>query len=208
MTEIIDRKPENKKKGMTKLQTFLAVIAFIAVFGFIYIINHNPNAKKDMVVINVGGIDIIPGETKIADFLEAGFELGLNYKENIIDETQPMEKDSYVPLIVLTKDQKSYGTIAIGNDSGKEAPISKGIILSIAVYDSNENADNVTADQVAIKNMTEEGLIEAYGEPDSREEDTDMGGSKLEWENKGYYFTVNIGEDQKIQRIDCSQGHY
>lgn len=206
MTEIIDKAPEKKK--MSKLQIILLTVLFVVATGVLYVINHNPNAKKDMVVINIGGIDILSGETKIADFLDAGFELGLNYAENIIDVTQTMEKDSYVPQIVLTKDQKPYGYLSLGNDTGKEAPISESIILSVSIYDSDENAAAATADETAMKDITEEGLIEAYGEPDSREEDTEQGGTTLKWENKGYYFSVNIAENGTVHNLSCSQGHY
>lgn len=208
MTEIIDRKPTGSKDSMTGRQIILFTVIFLAASGIVYMITHNPNAKKDMVVVNVCGIDIITGETKVSDFLDAGFELAVNYPENIIDETQKMEKNSYVPLIVLSKDQKSYGTITLGNDSGKEALISEGVILKFSVHNSDENAADVTVDKLAMKNMTEDGLIKAYGEADTREKNTNIGGTDLEWENKGYYFTANIGEDGKVHMLRCAAGHY
>lgn len=208
MTEIIDRSPLKGKRRMTRGQMILSTVIFLAGCGIIYMITHNPNAKKDMVVVNVGGIDIVPGKTKAADFLEAGFELAQNQPENIIDETQKIDKDSYVPLIVLSKNQKKYGTITVGNDSGRAASLSEGIILNISVNDMDENAADVTADKTAIKDMTEENLIKAYGEPDTREEDPYIGGTDLEWEKKGYYFTANIGEDGKVQFIRSVYGHY
>lgn len=208
MPEIIDRKPEGKKSGMTTPQMILSVVIFVVACVVIYMITHNPNEKKDMVVINVGGIDIIPGETKVADFLEDGFELAQDMKGSTIDETQKMKKDSYVSLIFLIKDQKEYGTISVGNDTGKEAPISQGTILSIRVGDSDEDGENVTADKIAMKDLSEEALIEAYGQPDSSEEAEYIGGTDLEWENKGYYFTANIGEDGKVQMLHSAYGHY
>lgn len=206
MVEIIDRAPEGRK--MSKPQIILLTVLFLAVFGVIYVMNHNPNAKKDMVVINVGGIDILPGETKITEFLEAGFDLGLNQPKNILDESEKMEKNSYIPLIVLSKGGKSYGTMSLGNATGKEAPLSDSIILKFSVYTSDENSAEVTADGIAMKELTKESLIEAYGEADDSEENTYIGGTDFDWENKGYYFSVNIGEDGKVHSLSSSQKHY
>lgn len=207
MTEIIDRKPEGKK-NMTGKQAIIALIIFLAVGGVVYVINHNPNAKKDMVVMNVGGIEIIPGKTAVSEFLDAGYGLALYYAENTLDENEILEKESYVSMVALTKDGKSYASISVGNDTGKDAPLSQGIILSVAVTDIEESASAVTADRVAMKDLTEEKLFEMYGEPDTREADTNYGGTKLEWENKGYYFTVNISDDGKVARISSAEGHY
>lgn len=207
MTEIIDRKPEGKK-NMSGKQAIIALIIFLAVGGVVYVINHNPNAKKDMVVMNVGGIEIIPGKTAVSEFLDAGYGLALYYVENTLDENEILEKESYVSMVALTKDGKKYASISVGNDTGKDAPLSQGIILSVEVADIDESASAATADRVAMKDLTEEKLLEMYGEPDTHEADTNRGGNKLEWENKGYYFTVNIGDDGKVSMISSAEGHY
>lgn len=208
MTEIIDRKPDGKKRGMTTPQIILSLVLLLVGGGILYLITHSPNARNDMVVVNVAGIDIVPGETKISDFLDAGFELSQNQAGDILDETQNMEKDTYVPLILLTKDRNYYGTVSLGNDTGKDAPLSKAIILSVSVYGSDTNAENAAADNIAMKDLTEEALTDKYGPAQTREEAEYIGGTNLEWENKGYYFSANIGDDGKVHMLHSSYGHY
>lgn len=44
MVEIIDRKPEGKKRGMTTPQIILSLVLLLVGGGIIYLITHNPNA--------------------------------------------------------------------------------------------------------------------------------------------------------------------
>lgn len=213
--EIVDLEKERKEKENTpegkkakKVRMYLKIAAAVIFFSAIYVITHNPNARKDMVTLSVQGIEIVPGDTKVQEILEGGFQLAEQQVQNIIDPEVEAEANSYYTLIQIVKDNKSYGTLTIANDSSLAQALPKCTVLNISVYDSDESAEEVTADGVAMGELTYEDLVSKYGEPATSEENIYIGGTNMEWENKGYYFRANVGEDGKIHHIESSYGRH
>lgn len=205
--EVIDREEQRKDKENTpegkrakKIRTCLGIVAAIIAFSVIYYINHNPNAKKDMVTITVQGIEIVPGETKVKSLLDGGFQLAQNQVANLIDQEAKVDANSYYTMICLVKDKKNYGMLTIANDSNVVQEVSKCKVLKISVSDLYEEGDQAMVDGVAMHELTYQQLIDKYGEPTSREE------NKAVWENKGYFFNADVDEDEKINKIQSSYG--
>lgn len=96
---------------------YLGIAAAIFVFSVSYVINHNPNARENIVAMNVQGIEIIPGKTTAKELLEGGFQLAEQQVSYIIDPEIKAEANSCYAIILPVKEKKSYGTITIENDS-------------------------------------------------------------------------------------------
>lgn len=214
MAEIIDREKQRQEKENTpegkrakRIRMCLGIAAAAIFFSVVYVINHNLNARKDMVTVNVQGIEIMPGKTKVQELLEGGFQIADQQVQNIIDPEVEAEANSYYTLIQLVKDKKEYGTITIANDSNLAQAVYKCTVLKIMVYKSDEGADEVMVDGIAMNELTYEDLVEKYGEPLTSEENTYIGGTEMEWEKNEYYFSVNVGEDEKIQSVKSSYGY-
>lgn len=213
--EIVDLERERQEKANTpegkkakKVRTCLGIVAAVIFFSVVYVINHNPNAPKDMVAVNVQGVEIVPGETKVQEILESGLQIADQQVFNIIDPEVEAEANSYYTLIQLVKDKKKYGTITIANDSNTPQVVSKCTVLNIAVYDTDEGAEEVTVDGAAMNALTYDGLVSKYGEPAESEPGEYIGGTEVKWENKGYYFSVNVGDDGKLQHVQSSYGRH
>lgn len=211
--EVIDKEKERKEKESTpegkrakKIRICLEAAALIIFFGVVYVINHNPNAKKDMVTVTVQGVEIVPGETKVQEILEAGFSLAEQQIAYIIDPETMAEPNSYYTLIILVKDEKKYGTVTIANDSNTAKEIPECTVLKISVYETDEGSEQVMVDGIAMGELTYEQLVDSYGEPASNEETTYIEGTEVNWENKEYYFSVDIDKDGKIQHVQSSHG--
>lgn len=196
--------PEGKKAK--RMRTYLGIAAAIVFFSVLYVINHNPNAKKDMVVVTMQGIEIIPGKTEVSELLDNGFQLAEQQVGNIIDPEAEAEAKSYYPLIFIVKDNKAYGTITIANDASTAKAIPKCTILKIGIDYLDEGSDTAAADGTVMSELTYEDLVSKYGEPVKSEESEYVGGLNVEWENKGYHFIVNVGEDEKIHSVQSSYG--
>lgn len=213
--EIIDLEKERKEKENTpegkrakRIRTCLGIVAAAIFFAIVYVINHNPNARKDLVAVSVQGVEIIPGETKVQTLLESGFSLAEQQATNEIDPEAEAEANSYYSMIFLVKDKEEYGLITIANDANRAQPIPECIVLKIAVYDFHEGIEEVTVDGVAMSSLTYEDLIDTYGEPAKSEESTYSEGTELEWEKNEYFFSVTVGADKKIHYVQSAYGHY
>lgn len=213
--EIVDLEKERQEKANTpegkkakKVRTGLGIVAAVIFFSVVYVINHNPNAPKDMVAVNVQGVEIVPGETKVQEILESGFEIADQQVFNVIDPEAEAEANSYYTLVQLVKDEKRYGTITIANDSNTPQAVSKCTVLKITVYDTDEGAGEVMVDGAAMSELTYDELVSQYGEPIGSEAGEYIGGTEVEWENKGYYFRINVGDEGKLQYVQSAYGHH
>lgn len=211
--ELIDREKQRQEKENTpegrrnkKIRRCLGIAAAVIFFSIVYVINHNPNAKKDMVTITVQGVEIIPGKTKVQEILDGGFQLADQQVFNIIDLETKAEANSYYTMIQLVKEKKEYGTVTIANDSNIEQEIPKCTVLKITVYDVDECADEAEVDGIAMSELTYEELVSSYGEPLSKEESTYINGTEADWEKSGYYFKAHVGTDEKIHYVQSSYG--
>lgn len=211
--EVVDREKQRKEKENTpegkkakKIRLCLEIAAFIILFSVLYVVNHNPNAKKDMVTVTVQGVEIVPGKTTVQDILEGGFSLADQQVANVIDPAAVAEANSYYTMICLVKENKEYGRLTIANDSNMEQEIPKCKVLKISIYHSNEDADQVLVDGTAIKDLTYEQLVDSYGEPASSEETTYIEGTDVKWESKEYFFSADVAKDGTIYSVESSYG--
>lgn len=215
MAEVVDLEKERQEKANTpegkkakKIQIFLGIVAAVIFFSVIYAITHNPNAPKDMVAITVQGVEIVPAKTKVQELLDSGFQLADQQVYNTIDLETKAEANSYYTMIQLVKEEKGYGTITIANDSNTPQKIAKCTVLKITVYDTHEGSENVLVDGAAMNELTYDDLVSKYGEPLGNEPGEYIGGTEFEWENKGYYFRTNVGDDGKLQFVQSVEGHH
>lgn len=209
--ELVDREKQRLEKENTpegrrkkRIRMFLGITAAVIFFSVVYVVNHNPNARKDMVAVTVQGVEIVPGKTKVQEILDGGFQLAEQQVQNTIDPEAKAEANSYYTMIQLVKEKKRYGTVTIANDSNIAQKIPKCTVLKITVYDSNEGSDEVAVDGIDMGDLTYEGLVSSYGEPLSSEESNYIEGTEVEWEKHGYYFKAHVGQDEKIHFVQSS----
>lgn len=180
--EIIDKEevrkaeeqtPEGKKK---KLLLTIGTIVFFVILGIAYyFLDHYHVFSGEPYPLRMGNVTVIPGETKVQELLQAGYELsdrehgefmsdmGGYYYSEVIDTTAEADSHSYYPLI-LVKDGIAYAQVTVynANDWGKKS-LPECVISKLEVAAFHENSDQTSFQDIPLPEMTKEAISAKVG---------------------------------------------
>ena len=163
-------------------------------------------------VMMLGDIEIKPGETKIQELADAGYEFsdnggvemvpkeeGFGYTRTytqVYDLNSKAEARTLYSSVVVLKDGEEAAMISIYNEEEKEITLAQCKISSITVYSTYFEADKVAVEGITWDELSAEALTEVLGEVTRSTDD-----KVYVWENRWYSLILRYQEDGTIESI-------
>ena len=159
--------PEGKKKKLIKrIITAVAVAVFLA---FVYWSSRSPVFNGKPFTVSIDGMEIIPGETKVHELIDANFKIGKNEFDSVsrswrfyqYNTTEKMEKNTFLTGIDLHKDGENIAVLEITNYATQK-PISECRVTDVTVYLKNADKAKILIDGTPITDFTLDNLSTYY----------------------------------------------
>lgn len=207
-------KREGTAKRGRKISNIIYVLGIIIVATVVYIYNNNPEIAGEAKTVQVGGFEVIPGETTVQDIADQGFDISdytsrstqvvgdsvvSGYTE-MIDIASPVEGRSYYNGLKMVKEGQAYASLSVVNESKVGNTLASCKVRSVKVYDSDEDAENAVLEGIPMKDLTVKALTEKIGEAEVSEGVDDAGEKRITstWEKEVFSLEVVTDEAGKV----------
>ncbi|MBQ9989330.1 MAG: hypothetical protein IJP31_00055 [Lachnospiraceae bacterium] len=165
------------------------------------------------IVVNVGGVDIIPGQTTMQDVEDAGLaftnmgnQIGASVFDQkisaFIDLSGMAEAMTNYTGVYLVKDGEVVASVSVYNASEKEIPYGECLISTVSVYVDHYEHEKASVDGISFEELSQEKFTEVFGKSDSKIMET------IYWEKGKYKAFLGYTEDGELEKFGAQYNIY